>query len=354
MARGVASGAACRPVVSPPCGRYQRRMLIRRHGDDMPAALRGAVVALGNFDGVHRGHRSVIERARALAADLGAPAGAVTFEPHPRSFFQPGTAPFRLTPFRSKARLFAAMGMDVMVNLAFGPAMAGRLAQDFVVSWLVEGLAVRHVVTGPGFAFGRGRRGNASVLARMAEMEGFGYTQVPAFAHLGRKVSSTEIRVLLRRGQVDRAAGLLGHLWEFEGRVRRGFGRGRALGFPTANHALDGMLHPGHGIYAVRAGIVAGGATTWHDAAAYIGTRPTFGGERVVLETHLLDFAGDLYGRRLRVAFVARVRKDMAFQGTGALARRMGEDCERARSLLSGLVARSPARCGALPDEARA
>ncbi len=343
-------GGAGVTVVLPPFGRYQRLMRIQRHVEAMPAALRGAVMALGNFDGVHRGHRSVIARARALADDLGAPAGAVTFEPHPRSFFQTGTAPFRLTPLRSKARLFAAMGLDVMVVLGFGPAMAGRLAQDFVVSCLVDGLAVRHVVTGPGFAFGRGRRGNACVLARMAGMEGFGYTQVPAFAHLGRKVSSTEIRVLLRRGQVGEAAQLLGHLWEFEGRVQTGFGRGRKLGFPTANHALDGMLHPGPGIYAVRAGIVAGGATLWHDAAAYIGTRPTFGGESVALETHLFDFAGDLYGRRLRIAFVARVRKDMAFRDAATLARRMGEDCQRARDLLSGLHGRSPSRCGELPQ----
>ena len=325
-------------------------MRIFRHPGPLPDALRGAVVAVGNFDGVHRGHRSVIDRATALACEAGVAAGVLTFEPHPRSYFQGSGAPFRLTPFRQKARLLAECGVDLMVNLIFGPALAGRLAQDFVTEVLVGGLGARHVVTGPGFVFGKGRRGNGYVLARMAEREPFDYAEVPPFAHRGAKVSSTDIRVLLRRGQVGEAADLLGHLWEFEGRVGPGDRRGRDMGFPTANQSLDGALHPGPGIYAVRAGVAGPGGTVWHDAAAYVGTRPTFAGGTVLLETFLFDYSGDLYGRRLRVAFVERIRKDMAFDGAEALKRRMEDDCRRARTILAGLLGRSAQACGRLPD----
>jgi riboflavin kinase/FMN adenylyltransferase len=232
------------------------------------------------------------------------------------------------------------------------------LAQDFVTDVLVSGLGVSHVVTGPGFVFGRGRRGNGYVLGHMARMEGFGYTEIETFEHRSAKVSSTDIRVLLRRGQVDLAADRLGHLWEFEGRVQPGDKRGREMGFPTANLALDGRLHPGPGIYAVRAGLAEPGASTWnggtrwYDGAAYIGTRPTFDGKTVLLETNLFDFDDDLYGKRLRVAFVERVRKDLTFVGMDELARQMAEDCARAREVLAGLAGRSEAACGMLADAA--
>jgi len=307
-------------------------------------------MALGNFDGVHRGHQSVIALAQAIAKAEGTLSGVVTFEPHPRSFFGGDTSPFRLTPFRQKARLLAGLGLDLMVNLTFGPMIAGRLAQEFVSEDLLDGLGVRHVVTGPGFVFGKGRRGNGQVLARMAEREGFGYTESPIFHHDDKKVSSTEVRVLLRRGQVGAAARLMGHPWEYEARVQSGHQRGREMGFPTANQALDGTLHPGPGIYAVRAGIVEGMTTTWHDGAAYIGTRPTFQGETVLLETNLFDFSGNLYGKRLRVAMFERVRKDMTFRGMEALATQMGEDCAKARDVLAGLRDRSAESCGRMAD----
>ena len=192
----------------------------------------------------------------------------------------------------------------------------------------------------------------------MARMEGFGYTEIENFAHRSGKVSSTDIRVLLRRGQADLAADLLGHLWEFEGLVQPGDRRGHAMGFPTANLALDGMLHPGPGIYAVRAGLADPEAKTWnsgtrwHDGAAYIGTRPTFDGKTVVLETNLFDFDGDLYGKRLRVAFVERVRKDLTFVGMDDLARQMADDCARAREVLAGLDGRSATACGVMTGAA--
>jgi len=323
-------------------------MRVLRHYSNIPADLRGCTVVIGNFDGVHRGHASVIAHAQEIAREKGVPSGIVTFEPHPRSFFAGTASPFRLTPFRQKARLLDAMGLDFMANLRFDPAMAGRLAQDFVVEMLVGGLGVSHVVTGPGFVFGKGRRGNGYILERMGEREGFGYTEAPIFSHPDKKVSSTTIRVLLRRGQVSDAADLLGHPWSYEARVESGEQRGRQMGFPTANQALDGHLHPGPGIYAVRAGIVGAQGTQWHDAAAYIGTRPTFNGETVLLETNLFDFSGDLYGKRLRVAFIERVRKDMTFRGMEALAKQMEEDCNRSRDVLAGLVGRSETHPGEL------
>lgn len=324
-------------------------MRILRHTDGTPAALKGAVVALGNFDGVHLGHQAVIGEAGRLARAAGKPWGVVTFEPHPRQFFQGSSVPFRLTPFRQKARQLAHLGLDLMVNLTFDAAMAGRSAQDFVAGNLVGGLGVSHVVTGPGFVFGQGRRGNGYVLAQMAAHEGFGYTELPAVEIGARKISSTEIRVLLRRGLVDEAGALMGRPWEYEGRVEGGDQRGRTMGYPTANLALDGRLHPGQGIYAVRAGIVGRHGTTWHDGAAYIGTRPTFDGQTEVLETFLFDFSGDLYGRHLRVAFVERVRKDMTFHGMEALIVQMDADCARARTVLAGLAGRGPDACGSWP-----
>jgi len=325
-------------------------MRILRHPErGVPADLRGAAVALGNFDGVHLGHQGIMQHAGELARRAGKPWGIVTFEPHPRSFFQGDAVPFRLTPFRQKARLLESLGLDLMVNLRFDPAMAGRSAQDFVADVLVQGLGVSHVVTGPGFVFGKGRRGNAYVLEQMAGPEGFAYHELPAIAVGPKKVSSTEIRVLLRRGLVDEAGALLGRPWEYEGRVQGGDRRGRTMGFPTANLSLDGRLHPGEGIYAVRAGIVGAHSTEWHDAAAYIGTRPTFNGTTQVLETFLFDFDGDLYGRHLRVAFVERVRKDMTFHGMEALIEQMTADCARARVVLGGMVGRSRQTCGNWP-----
>ncbi|MDE0418983.1 MAG: bifunctional riboflavin kinase/FAD synthetase [bacterium] len=310
-------------------------MRIFRHPGPLPCELARPVIALGNFDGIHLGHHSVIARALELARDAGQPAGVLTFEPHPRSFFHGAGAPFRLTTFRQKCRVLADAGVDLMVNLAFGPKMAALTAQDFVIDILVGGLDIHHVLTGPGFVFGKNRHGNTHILARMAEREGFGYTEVPGFSLGSRGVSSTDIRLFVRRGQVEQAAERLGRLWEFEERVRTGDRRGREMGFPTANLPLEGVLHPAPGIYAVRAGLGHGASTTWHDGAAYIGTRPTFKGTTMVLEVHLFDFSGDLYGQRMRVAFAARVRKDMTFDSADDLARKIADDCDRARAILA-------------------
>ena len=309
-------------------------MRILRYYRNVPQAARGAVVALGNFDGLHRGHMAVIAEAGRIARETGAPLGVLTFEPHPRRFFQRDTVPFRLTPFRPKMRLLAEFGVDYTYNLRFGPGLAGRLAQEFVIEVLVEGFGVSHLVVGPGFVFGKGRRGNATVLGQMAAQEGFGFSELAAVGDGARMYASTDIRVLVRRGQVDQVAERLGRLWEIEARVQHGDARGAAMGFPTANMAVEGTLHPGPGIYAVRVGLTEGGVLAWHDAAAYIGTRPTFAGESTLLEVYLLDYRGDLYGRRLRVAFVARVRRDQTFDSPDALMAQMDADCRRAREIL--------------------
>jgi riboflavin kinase/FMN adenylyltransferase len=309
-------------------------MLIVRHGGAAAVALRGAVVALGNFDGLHRGHRAVLAEARSIAAERGLPWGLVTFEPHPRQFFQPSTVPFRLTPFRAKARLLAELGADVVFVLRFGRVLAGMLAQDFVVDVLRGRFGVGHVVTGPNFVFGKGRLGNGHVLGRMADFEGFRYSQIETVMAGRGTCSATDIRVLVRRGQVAEAAVPLGRFWEFEGRVVHGAKLGRTLGFPTANLRVAGRLHPSPGIYAVRAAVTGAGGVVWHDAVASLGTRPTFDGEEVLLEVFLFGFEGDLYGRRLRVEFVQRLRREEKFDSIAALTAQMARDCDDARTAL--------------------
>jgi riboflavin kinase/FMN adenylyltransferase len=313
-------------------------MRIVRHAP-APAPLRGAVVALGNFDGLHRGHLAVIAEARRLARAAGRPLGLVTFEPHPRGYFQQTSVPFRITPFRAKMRLLAEQGLDVVFALRFDGRLAGTLAQDFVAGTLVDGLGVGHVVTGPGFMFGKGRKGSGAVLRQMAAMEGFGYSQVATESFAGATCSATDIRVLLRRGQVDEAARRLGRVWEFEGRVIHGAKLGRTLGYPTANLATEGRLVPNHGIYAVRAGMAEGGRLVWRDAVASLGTRPTFDGVGTLLEVFVFDWQGDLYGRRVRIAFVERIRREERFADVEALKARMAIDCAEARAIL----ARAPA-----------
>jgi riboflavin kinase / FMN adenylyltransferase len=297
-----------------------------------PAELAGAVLALGNFDGVHRGHRAVIGRAREVAQALGAPLGVLTFEPHPRTLFQPNAPPFRLTPFRSKARHLAALGLDLLVVTRFDRAMAGKLAQDFVIDVLVEGLRARHLVVGYDFVFGHKRSGTPQVLAQMAEMEDFGLTVVEPVAAGSDIFSSTLIRQHLAEGRPRAAAELLGHWWEIEDRVRQGFKRGRTIGFPTANLTLADYIRPAFGVYAVRA--QAAGSGIWIDGAANLGRRPTVGGETENLEVHLFDYAGDIYGKWLRVQLVEYIRAERKFAGLDELKAQIAADSARARALL--------------------
>lgn len=310
-------------------------MRIVRYRSRASGEARGMVVALGNFDGVHRGHRAVFAEARARADALGRPFGVLTFEPHPRSVLRPEPAAFRLTPFRTKLRTIAAAGAETLVIFHFDKTLAALSAERFVREILVGELAVAHVVIGHDFKFGRGREGTAERLDELAREYDFGFSQVQAVGADERPFASTAVRAALREGDVAAAAAILGRWWEVEDRVASGKRVGRTIGYPTANLALADTLHPAHGIYAVWAGVEEAGEVQWRPGAANFGTRPTFDGEGELLEVHLLDFAGDLYGKRLRVRFVERLRAEKKFDSVEALVARMDEDCVRARDILA-------------------
>ena len=310
-------------------------MRVFRHYDGLPASARAAVVALGNFDGVHRGHQAVLATARREAQRRGVPFAVVTFEPHPRSVFRPNDAPFRLTPFRAKAQHLEALGVEVLVTLHFDADFSAVPADEFVKRVLVDGIAATHVAVGYDFCFGYKRKGDAKLLNEMGEAHGFGTTVVQAVRDPENEIfASSLIRSYLKDGQPARAAALLGHLWEMEGRVEAGERRGRAFGFPTANMDPGEHLHPMHGIYAVRAGIVDDAATVWRDAVAYFGRRPAVGGDRALLEVHLFDFDEDLYGRHVRAAFIDFLRPDRDFDDVSALKTQIAADCRQARQVL--------------------
>lgn len=312
-------------------------MRLFRHYEHLPDEVRGAAVAIGNFDGVHRGHHAVIGEAGRTARSLGVPWAVLTFEPHPRSVFQPDAAPFRLTPFHLKARLIEALGVDALIVVHFDAAFATWLPRDFVRTVLVGGLAARSVVCGHNFAFGRNRTGTPDLLLHLGGEFGFDFTCVQEIRDDGgRTLSSTRVRDSLKRGDLADATQVLGRPFAIEGRVIEGDRRGRTIGFPTANLALGEVLRPALGVYAVRAGIEDDGAEVdWHDAVANLGYRPTFGGTDVLLEAHLFDFDGDLYGRHLRVALIERLRAEQTFDGVEALKAQIAADCIHARRVLS-------------------
>jgi riboflavin kinase/FMN adenylyltransferase len=312
-------------------------MKVFRHFSDVPDAYKGAVVAVGNFDGVHRGHQALIAEAKRMADERGAPLGVLAFEPHPREFFRPSPESFRLTPFRAKARLIAELGADVLYALAFDAAMAAKSAEDFVMEVLVQGLGVGAIVIGADFQFGKGRAGNTTMLAYMGEMEGFGVTIFdPVIAHDHDKISSTEIRDALKAGKPDVAAKLLGHWWSVEGRVEHGDKRGRAIGFPTANMKLVDVLKPAFGIYAVRAKILENDRiVSTHDGVANFGIRPMFETDVPLLETYLFDFDGDLYGRHMAVELIAYLRPEAKLDGLEALKAQIAKDSDAARAALA-------------------
>jgi riboflavin kinase/FMN adenylyltransferase len=308
-------------------------MRVLRHYQNPPPDAKGAVVALGNFDGVHRGHQALIAEAARIAKETGRPLAAMVFEPNPREFFRPNDEPFRLTTFRTKANLLAKQGIDFLIVLNFDAAMAGKLAPDFVMDVLVGELQVSHVVVGADFRFGKGRGGDVTVLGYMGEMEGFGVTVFSAVVEGGEKISSTKVRAALKAGKPDEAARLLGHWWTVDGHVAHGEKRGRALGFPTANLRLEHVLQPAFGIYAVRASIVA--SDTVYDGVANFGIRPMFLLPAPLMEVHLFDFAGDLYGQILSVQLIAYLRGEMAFAGVEALKAQIAADGEQARRILA-------------------
>ena len=312
-------------------------MRIIRHPRDCPKEARHAVVALGNFDGVHRGHRALIKEAGNIAHASRRSLAALVFEPYPREFFRPGDPTFRLTDFRSKAHLLSELGVDDLFVLAFDAALAAKLAQDFVMEVLVEALAVSHVVVGADFRFGKGRGGDTAVLGYMGAMEGFGVTVFPPLIEEGEKISSSQIRTALREGRPEEAARLLGHPWSVEGHVAPGDKRGRTIGFPTANLKLDRVLHPAFGVYAVRARLHGRETPLW--GVANFGVRPTFAAPAPLLEVHLFDFSGEIYGEGLSVEFVHYLRPEKKFESLDALKAQIAADSAEARRVLAGAAA---------------
>ncbi|MBZ0324879.1 MAG: bifunctional riboflavin kinase/FAD synthetase, partial [Alphaproteobacteria bacterium] len=305
------------------------------HSSDTPAEARAAVVAIGNFDGVHLGHRAVIGTAGEIARRTARPHAVMTFEPHPRNFFRPDQPPFRLTPYRVKARHIAELGADFLFVLRFDAAFSRQSADDFVDRLLVAEMGISHVVVGEDFRFGRDRAGNAELLRAKGDAHGFGATAVaPVAGAAGETYSSSRIRDCLRAGDVRGAARNLGRFWEVEGRVESGDRRGRAIGFPTANLRLSDQLVPATGVYAVRVGVADGGRILWHDGVANFGNRPTFDDRGLILEVHLFDFDGDLYDRHMCVALIDYVRPERRFDGIDALAAQIAEDCAVARRRL--------------------
>jgi riboflavin kinase/FMN adenylyltransferase len=296
-----------------------------------PAAWKGGVVALGNFDGVHRGHQALIADAGRAAKPLAAPVVALTFEPHPRGFFVPDTGPFRLTLPPAKLRLLAHYGVQAVLAQRFDAPFAALSADAFIDDVLLKGLGARHVVCGYDFTFGARRGGNVEFLRQAGALRGIGVTVLEPVMREGEIYSSTRIREALRAGWITEAAELLGHAWEIEGTVELGDQRGRTIGFPTANVALGEHIRPRFGVYAVRA-LVDG---KWRDAVANLGRRPTFGKLQENFEVHLFDFTGDLYGQTLRVALVDFIRPEMKFAGLDALKAQIAADGQAARAILA-------------------
>ena len=310
-------------------------MRIYRHYDALPADARGAAVAIGNFDGVHPGHQTVIHEAGLIAGDMCRPWTVLTFEPHPRAFFTPDSEPFRLTPFRSKAQRIAELGADLLIVQRVDKAFSSLPAEDFVNTVLVDGLGAGHVVSGYDFVFGHKRGGNCELLLAMGAKKGFGFTAVNAQTDSsGEAYSSTRVRERLGDADPRGAAAILGRDFEIEGRVARGEARGKSIGFPTANIPLGAYLRPALGVYAVRAAIEQENGEIWLDGVANIGVRPTFGSDGVVLEVFLFDFDDDLYGKRLRVRLVDFLRPEKKFDGVDDLKAQIAQDSAKAQKIL--------------------
>lgn len=307
-----------------------KRFLVVRDGAP-EGALSGAVLAMGNFDGVHRGHRAVIAVALDRAKKLRKPAAVLTFEPHPRAFFNPGEPLFRLTDEAAKLRLLATTGLDGAIVLTFDAALAGRSAQEFVADILVGRFAMSGCVIGFNFHFGKNRAGSPDFLMAQGKKLGFAVDVVAPFQLNGDAVSSGPIREALAAGRLDAAETLLGFPWFVTGVVVHGDKRGRELGFPTANLRLDAGCALRHGVYAVRVGHDG----RRYDGVANFGRRPMFDTGAVLLEVFLFDFAGDLYGQTIDVAFIDWIREEELFSSLEELKRAMADDARAARAALA-------------------
>jgi len=298
----------------------------------IPENLRGSIVALGNFDGFHLGHQAVVGRAVARAFHERRPMVVATFDPHPVRFFKPDLPPFRLTTLDQRERLFAHAGADAMLVFEFGRALASMDAEEFIAEVMAKRVGAAGVVTGDDFTFGKGRTGDAELLKSLGEKHGVIAETVPQVLIDGVRVSSGRIREALIAGDSGTATKLLSRDYAIEGVVQNGDARGRELGYPTANLVLGDYQRPKYGIYAVRATLDDGSE---HPGVANLGVRPTFDPPQELLETHLLDFSGDLYGRQMEVALHAFIRAELKFESIDALVEEMRKDEAAARRLLA-------------------
>jgi len=305
-------------------------MEIVTHWQGIDPRLRGASVAMGNFDGVHRGHQAVIDRARRPDAAL----GIVTFDPHPREYFAPDAPPFRLMNRETRRNRLRRLGVERLYELPFGAPLAGLAPEVFARDVLAAGLGVAHVVVGADFAFGKGRAGNAGMLRDFGAAMGFEVTVAPLIGGENGAISSTAIRTALSEGRVQDAADMLGHRHRIDGEVLHGAKRGRVLGYPTANLSMAGLHLPRFGVYAVKVEVMDGPHQGCHDGVASLGVRPMFGENAPNLEVHIFDFEGDLYGAQLSVALVAFLRGEERFDSVEALIEQMDADSARAREIL--------------------
>lgn len=299
----------------------------------IPNDARGAAIALGNFDGVHAGHQAVIESARDVAEEEDVALGVAVFEPHPRRFFKPDIAPFRLQTPRQRARALSEMGVEEVFEIGFDAALAASTDREFAERVLRDLIGVTHVSVGADFEFGKGRCGNAASLTKLGEELGF---TVDAVEPVGgdHKVSSSAIRDAIARGDMAEATDLLTRPWAIEGEVLKGFQRGRTLGFPTANVALGDYVRPKLGVYAVRVDV---GDDALLPGVASVGVNPTVGAlPEPLLEAHLFDFSGDLYGKTIEVELIAFLREETHFDSLGELKRQMTQDVIDARRALIG------------------
>lgn len=297
---------------------------------------RGCVATIGNFDGVHLGHKAVFERLLAEGCALGLPATVITFEPQAMEYFAPDAAPARLTRLREKLTALAECNIAQVILLEFGPRLAQMGAPEFVQKLLVDGLSARHLLVGDDFRFGRGREGNFRLLQEMGREHGFAVEDLHTVTHGEERVSSTRIREALARGEFELARHLLGRPYRICGRVGHGNKRGRSIGYPTANLNLHRRVSPLRGVYAVMVGGVADG---FWPGVANIGTRPTVdGGARYLLEVHLFGFAGDLYGRHAQVEFRLKLRDEKKFGSFEELKTQIDRDAVAAREFLGVAV----------------
>lgn len=299
---------------------------------EIPANAKTAVIAIGNFDGVHRAHQELFTEGRAIAGHLGRPFGVLTFEPHPCNLFRPDDPQFRLTPPAIKRERLAACNIDYLYELTFDWAFASQTAEQFIDKVLRKGLDAAHIVVGYDFHFGQLRRGDAAML----KASGLPVTLLDKVSDEGDDaLSSSAIRQALRLGDIDRANDLLGWPWEIRGVVRRGDRRGHQIGYPTANIPLDGVLHPSYGVYATMVQVIEDGPDApWLPSATNIGIRPMFALNEGQVEAHIFDFDRDIYDKTLRVRPVRRLRGEAKFDSLEALIAQIEKDCAEARAVL--------------------